>query len=135
MQTLNRVALLGVVLILSACGSLSPFSAAKSTEQKAFAAYGTFVIVEEQAAKLVGDPTVPTSVKRALQRVDAKAKPAADELKKAADQVVLVKRDLNASADKKKAVAENLSKWYEAAKPSISCLAKIVSGGDISCSN
>lgn len=58
----------------------SPLSAAKDVEQRAFAVYGSFVIVEEQAAKMSRDPSVPASVKQALRGADARAKPSADAL-------------------------------------------------------
>lgn len=131
---MKKAFVLLAVLTLAACAS-NPFSVAKTTEQKAYASYGTFVVMEQQGAKLIEDATVPVAVKRAIQRADAKAKPAADQLKLAVDQYLSIQRDLSASPDKKQEAAANLSKWYTNAKPTVECLLKVVSGGDTSCSN
>jgi hypothetical protein len=129
-----RSLLLGAVLLLAACAS-NPFSSAKTIEQKAFASYGTFVVAEEVGARVMGDTGVPASVKRAIQRADAKAKPTADQLKKTLDEYISIRDDLKASPDKKKAAAANLAKWYTDAKPVVDCLLKVATGGDTSCSN
>lgn len=131
---MKKAFVLIALLTLAACAS-NPFSVAKSTEQKAYATYGTFVVMEQQGAALIGDATVPAAVKRAIQRADAKAKPTADQLVVAVNQYLAIQRELAASPDKKKAAADNLAKWYTQAKPTVECLVKVVSGGDTSCSN
>lgn len=55
-----------------------------SVQQQAFQAYGTFVVLEEQAARLVQDPVVPERVKLNIRAADAIAKPAADAILDAA---------------------------------------------------
>lgn len=45
--------LLAIVLTLQACGAANAIARADTVEQKSYAAYGEFVIVSEQAAKLV----------------------------------------------------------------------------------
>lgn len=67
------------LLALTACGA-NPYKDADTIQQKGYATYGTFVIVEEQAAALVQDPAVSGVVKLALRRADAKGKPIADAL-------------------------------------------------------
>lgn len=123
-----------VFVALVGCAS-NPFQSAKTTEQKAFATYGTFVVMEELGASLMNNPQVSTSVKRAIQRVDAKASPASAQGLKIVFEYVNIKNDLNASPDKKAAAAANLTKWYNDSKPLVDCLSKIISGGDASCSN
>lgn len=65
--------------LLPGCAN-NPVAAAQDVEQRAYAVYGSFVIVEEQAAKIVSDPNVPAAVKQALRGADARAKPSADAL-------------------------------------------------------
>lgn len=60
------LALLALALV-AACSSQSPVVVAKSTEAKADALYGEYVIAEEAAAKLMVDVNVPDSVKQAIQ--------------------------------------------------------------------
>lgn len=71
---------LGVVFIGGCAGN--PIKAAETAEQKAFAAYGLFVVLEERAADVMGDPAVPDSVKTRIQRIDARLKPMADSVRK-----------------------------------------------------
>lgn len=68
-----------VALALTACG-VNPFADAETIQQKGYASYGTFVILEEQAAAIVQDPSVPEDVKQKLKDADKEAKPIADDL-------------------------------------------------------
>jgi hypothetical protein len=118
-----------MALALGACASLNPFSAAKTTEQKSYALYGTFVIFEQQGAKLIQSPEIPNSVKRAIQQADAVAKPSIDQLKVAADSLLSIKLQLQAgTSDKEKLTiaATNLKKWYDDAVPKVRCLVIVV---------
>jgi hypothetical protein len=119
-KTLSKVAIVFTALLVGACASL---------ERKSYALYGSFVIFEEQGAKLIQSPEVPNSVKLKIQEADKVAKPAADGLKSAADSVITAKRQLAAgTTDKEKvriAVA-NLSSWYYDVKPKIECLIRAV---------
>lgn len=70
-----------LVLIIALPGCLNaPTKAAQTPEQKAYAVYGTFVVLEEQAAVITQNANVPASVKRALAAADNVAKPSADAL-------------------------------------------------------
>lgn len=53
-------------------------------DQKAFSLYGSFVVLEETAAKIATDPAAPKGVIQSLQEADALAKPAADVMYDAA---------------------------------------------------
>lgn len=68
-----------IALGLTACG-VNPFQGAETIQQKGYASYGTFVILEEQAAAVAQDPAVPENVKQALRDADKEAKPVADDL-------------------------------------------------------
>lgn len=128
MKALNKGLLVAALLLASGC-ALNPFSSAKTLEQKSYALYGSFVIFEEQAAELIQSPSVPNSVKAKIKAADAVAKPAADQLKVAADSLIAAKRELDAGAttkDKVKIAAANLSTWYYDAAPKIKCLINVV---------
>lgn len=125
MFTPRNIALLCAAVLVTACGSLNPFSAARTLEQRAYAAYGSFVVFEEQGAKLIQSPEVPASVKRSIQQADRVAKPAADQLKAAADSLLTAKRQLEygvTTEDKVRIAAESLATWYADAAPKIRCL-------------
>lgn len=130
MRTRNRILVGALLLSLSACASINPFSPAKSLEQKSYALYGSFVIFEEQGAKLMSAPEVPNGAKRCIQRLDAVAKPAVDKLKIAADSLITVKRALDAGTGDKAKVeiaVKNLSTWYYDATPKVKALISAVS--------
>ncbi len=67
------------VLALTAC-VVNPLKTAETTEQKADAYYGMFVISQEAAVRIVQDPATPHTVKLALRDADRVAKPLADGL-------------------------------------------------------
>ena len=79
-QTAQAVYLLVIMIGLQACAASNPISKAETTEQRAFATYGTFVIIEEQAAKLVSSGELTRSAVIAIGRADERAKPVADTL-------------------------------------------------------
>ncbi len=116
---------------MSACGSLNPLARAQTVEQKAYAAYGQFLIVEEQAAAIVQEPSVPASAKQAVARADAVAKPVADKLLAAVLAVGQVRDDIAAgkSTEEKLLIATaNLQRWYDEVLPLVRDLASAVKG-------
>lgn len=98
---LNRLRTVPVFLflIVTACATFDPIGAAETLEQKAFAAYGTFVVYEENAADLMGSANVPDEVKVVIQATDSIAKPAADILVSVAREVVKAREALEAAPD------------------------------------
>lgn len=116
---------------LTACGSLNPLARAQTVEQKAYATYGQFLIVEEQAAALVQEESVPASAKQAIARADAVAKPVADKLLAAVLAVDQVRDDIAAgkSTEEKLLIATaNLQKWHDEVLPLVHDLASAVKG-------
>lgn len=115
---------------LQGCASTNAVSAAATRDQKAYALYGTFVVVEEQAAKLVTDPNIPASVKGAVRASDSKAKPTADTLVKALHQYDAAVAAVKAGgADSALGVAAaNLDLWIGQATTDISALVAAVQG-------
>lgn len=117
-----------VVLLLVGCSTLTPVQRAQTAEQKAYAAYATFVVYEEQAAILMGKPDVPDTIKHAIQQADALAKPAADVMLIAANKVNSVRAQLEDApndptlGDKLVVSLQALKSAYDDAKPKIGAL-------------
>lgn len=65
---------------LEGCAASNPLAQAETVEQKAYAAYGSFVIAEEQAAKLVSSGQLTNSQKISIGRADQRAKAVVDDL-------------------------------------------------------
>ena len=65
---------------LQGCVASNPLAQAETVEQKAYAAYGTFVIAEEQAAKLVSSGQLNNSQIIAIGKADERAKAVVDDL-------------------------------------------------------
>src|SRR5262245_13950766 len=77
---LRALALACVLVVLPACTSLgvkteSPFVAAKTIDQEAYALIGTYAATLEEATDIVRDPSTPASVKKALAKAEAVATP------------------------------------------------------------
>lgn len=132
---MRRLVVLPLIIlcsIFSGCQH-NPLKAAETAEQKAFALYGTFEVAETLAAKLVLAPEVPANVKQALRKADREAKPAADALLAAAEEVILIKRQLAAgetSEQKLQIASSNLLMWYTTARPKILHLIQVVEGAE-----
>lgn len=132
-RQLQTFYLLILMLALQACGSANPLAKAETTEQRAFATYGTFVIIEEQAAKLVSSGSIPDSAIRAIGRADAQAKPVADSLLDATLEFTVIKAEYEAggSGEEKFVRAMNeLNGWVERARPLVANLIAAVRGAE-----
>lgn len=133
MRQVQAFYLLVILFALQACAITDPISKAETTEQRAFATYGTFVIIEEQAAKLVSSGQIPNSAIRAIGRADAQVKPVADSLLDATLEftVIRVEYEAGGSGEEKFVRAMNeLNGWVERARPLIANLISAVQGAD-----
>ena len=127
-----RPALLGglalgaaALLALVACATVNPLSAAKTTEQRAFALYGTFVVAEEAAVDVLALPGLSAADKANIKAADAAAKPAADALLDAAQQAFRIRAELEAGTstdDKLRIATANLERWVNETGPKIEAL-------------
>jgi uncharacterized protein (UPF0147 family) len=116
---------------LTACGTLNPLSHAQTIEQKAYALYGEFVVVEEQAAVAVQDANVPKNVRSSIAAADAAAKPVADELLKSAAAVKGIRDELAAghSTEEQLVIATaSLQRWYNELSQQLPRLAAALKG-------
>lgn len=109
-----------VTVMLPGCGINRPLEEAKTLEQKAFATYGSFVIVKEQAAKLYVDPTTPEEVKKALKSANDAATGPINLMYEGAVALKNARADLDAGRTTEEKVliaAQELLNWYLAARP------------------
>lgn len=120
----------GLAAVLFGCAG-NPLSAAHTPEQRAYALYGEFVIFEEQAVALrsSGELTPPLLV--AIQKADMIAKPTADALLQATQDVIAAQRQLDSgsgSPEKLKIATDNLTRWVTQGQTDITNLASAVKG-------
>jgi len=131
LKQLEALLLLVVMLALQACGTANPLARAETAEQKAYAAYGTFVIIEEQAAKLVSSGEIPRSAVVQIGDADARAKPVADSLLDAVLEYQSIQAEFEAGGvgqDRLIAAANNLDNWVTRLTPLVNNLAAAVKG-------
>lgn len=125
------LAILVAMVICSGCQSANPVAAAQTPEQRAYAAYGTYVIFAEEAATLAENPTIPNHVKAALVRAEEAAKPAADALLAAVRQADTIAAQVAAGTtpQEKYVIALNsLNSWVTTSVPLINALVSAVKG-------
>lgn len=118
-------------LALVACGTLNPVAHAQTTEQKAYALYGEFVVIEEQAAEVAKSSEVSASIKLSIAAFDAAAKEAADSLLDAAVLVKSVRDDLargKTTEEKLLIATANLERWRGELEPKLLRLASAIKG-------
>jgi len=132
-QTAQAVFLLVMMLVLQACAASNPIARADTVEQKAYATYGTFVIIEEQAAKLVSSGRLPRSAVIAIGQADERAKPVADSLLDATLEFTVIKAEYEANGegqDRFVAAMNGLNGWVSRAQPLIANLISAVKGAE-----
>lgn len=137
-RQMQCLAILALILALAGCATTSPIRAAETTEQTAFAAYGTFTVYQELAGDIMRDTAVPDRVKLAIQRAEGKAKPIADSLSEAARELLRVRREYQAimasedgdGADRAQQrlleAAEGVSRWITELEPAMADLIRAV---------
>lgn len=127
-----RVVLLALLVFLTAgasCQGTNPFAVAESAEQRAFAAYGTYVATQKGALVIVEDPTTPQNVREAIADADRVAKPAADRVKDGALLLIAIKEELQAGEDTESRLViatTRLQGWVNEARPLITDLQALV---------
>jgi len=125
--------LLAIMLLLQACAGANPIAKAETTEQRAFATYGTFVIIEEQAAKLVSSGQISDSAVRAIARADSQVKSVADSLLDATLEFTVIRAEFEAGGTGEEQFVRamnELNSWVERARPLIANLISAVQGAE-----
>lgn len=116
---------------LQGCASSNPLAQAETVEQKAYAAYGSFVIAEEQAAKLISSGQLNNRQTIAIGRADERAKAVVDDLLVAVLEFEDIKAEFEAfgTGEQRYVNAMNsLNNWTERLVPLISNLLASVRG-------
>lgn len=118
---------------LAGCQSANPMRAAETPEQRAYAAYGTFVIAQETAADLVERDTIPRGVRLRIIQAEERAKPVADSLLDAYTEFLIVKAEFEAgdTSEQRLVIAsENLNDWVTQLAPLVAELLRNVKGAE-----
>lgn len=129
MGLIAAAAMLVAVVGLTGCKSLNPVRAAETSEQRAYALYGSFIVYEEAATKLIQDPEVPESLKDGIRELDSVTKPVADSLIDAAVTVLQIRAEVAAGeTDRERLIIaiENLDRYINEAAPRIKALGTAV---------
>ncbi len=116
---------------LAGCQSANPMKFAETPEQRAYAAYGTFVIAQETAADLVEDDSIPRGVKLRIIQAEERAKPVADSLLDAYMEFLIVKAEFDAgetSEERLVIAAQGLDDWVTQLAPLVNELLRNIRG-------
>ena len=125
--------LLLLLTALAGCQSANPMRAAETPEQRAYAAYGTFVIAQETAADLVEDASIPDGVRLRIIQAEERAKPVADSLLDAYTEFLIVKAEFDAgdtSESRLVIAANNLDDWVTQLAPLVAELLRNIKGAN-----
>ena len=120
-------------LFLSACQSANPIGAAETAEQRAYAAYGTFVIFQEKAADLAEDANIPRGVKLRIIAAEERAKPVAESLLDAYTEFLVIKAEFDAGETTEQRVitaSNQLNNWITRLAPLVNELIRNVKGAE-----
>lgn len=143
-----RVAVLALAFAaLPSCSSLpilgaqieNPVAVARTLDQQAYAILDTYAVLVEEAAKIVSDPNVPISAKRALGQAEKVATPAAQVVESALAAYMRARADFQAAssqsqtalqraADALSIAGQRLSQAIAAASPAMAQLQALVRG-------
>jgi hypothetical protein len=118
---------------LAGCQGANPIKAAETNEQRAYAAYGTFVLVQEKAADLVEQPNIPRNVKLRIIGAEERAKPVADSLLDAYTEFLIVRAEFEAgqtSEERFIIAANSLDNWVTQLVPLLNELIRNVKGAE-----
>ena len=121
------------VFALAGCQSANPIAAAETSEQRAYAAYGTFVIFQEKAADLVEEQSLSRSVRLRIVQAEERAKPIADSLLDAYVEFISVKAEFdagNTSQARLVTAANRLDGWVSRLAPLINELVRTIKGAE-----
>jgi len=125
--------LLVIVLALQACGAANAVKRAETVEQKAYAAYGEFVIVSEQAAKLVSSGQLDNRSIIAIGRAEEAAKEVADPLIELTVEFEAIRKEYLAGGTGEIrfiSTMNNLNNWVERLLPLVANLQSVKEGAE-----
>ena len=127
----KRSAVLAAALAVTACAG-SPIKVAQTVEQKAYAAYGTYVITSEHAAQLTApSSTVSAPVKVQIIRAAQASQPIVDSMLKGFQAYQQARADFDAKKIDEPALTvsvNSLNSWVTQATAVIANLVTAVRG-------
>jgi hypothetical protein len=119
--------------LLQGCAGTNPIAAAETPEQRAYAAYGTFVIAQETAADLVEDTAIPRGVKLRIIAAEERAQPVAESMLEAYMEFLIIKAEFDAgdtSEQRLTIAARELDDWVTQLAPLVAELLRNVKGAN-----
>ena len=126
--------LLMLVVALAGCKAANPIAAAETPEQRAYAAYGTFVIFQEKAADIVEDQTLSRNIRLSVAQAEQRARPVAESLIATYVEFIEVKAEFDAGDPTAEArlvqVSTSLNDWVNRLAPLINELVRNVRGAE-----
>jgi hypothetical protein len=120
-------------IAIAGCQSANPMRAAETSEQRAYAAYGTFVIVQEKAADLVEQQNIPRGVRLKIIQAEEQAKPVADSLLDAYTEFLVVRAEFEAGETSEQRfilASERLDDWVTRLAPLVNELIRNIKGAE-----
>lgn len=119
---------------LAGCQGANPIRAAETPEQRAYAAYGTFVIFQERAAIIAEQENIPRDIRLRIIAAEERAKPTADSLMLTLLEFIRVKAEFDTAVDEGDprlvALTGNLNDWINQLLPLVNELIRNVSEAD-----
>jgi len=127
------LAAVGVSVLVQSCAT-SPVAQAETLEQRVYAVYGTFVIMEERVATMVEeDSTLPRDVQLGMIRAVQAAEPAIDSMLAGYASYLEARAQFAAGMTNPERIAvvtANLASWVEEADGLVDSLREVARGGD-----
>ena len=130
---LKTIVITLLLVFVTACSAINPVGKADTVEQKAYAAYGTYVIFAEKAADLVERPDLSTSVKLKLIEAEERASPIVKQLLGTTQEYAAIQAEVAAgttSEERLLIVSGQLNNWVNRLLPLIDNLIRTVKGAD-----
>lgn len=109
-----------VMVAMHGCAVPNPVAVAETNQQRAYALWGSYVIVKEQAAKIYQDADTPTDVKEILRAANNASTPTFNSLYEALIFYKTVEDELKAGKTTEEQwliASQSLADWYFKAKP------------------
>jgi len=118
-----------VMVVAAGCASINPMAAADTAEQRAFAAYGMFVVFSESAADLVESGQLSDNSALRIINAEDDAKTGMDSVVGALEEYNEIRAQIDSgetTADRLDIVVRNLDDWVDNVSPILSSFVSIV---------
>lgn len=124
-----------VLVFLVACSSVNPIAQAETLDQRVYAAYGTFVILQEEGARLVTEEQefIPESVQIRIINANRRVTPLANGLLNSFQEYQLIREELGGVSTSPEQVVlalDEVESWLERLQPALSDLRTAIRGAN-----